>query len=352
MIDSVISAAIRGLLSAAGTGMIVSWAWLVHKLSTRQPLLPGRLVDRSPVPPWGSLTVLGAFLAYVLVSLTLSELYHAAIPRSQAPAPAPAIHPVPEIHPNPDAHPGAGEPAAESVSQREQMGLAAAVDLVLLLMLPIVSRWSSGARARDFGASWANWQRQAVLGFGAAFVMIPVCFAIQGLAVRVWASNEHKLATLLRDQFSPGTAVLALLTAVVLAPAVEELLFRALVQRWLIGLFHELARILDPFTVVEAIRDPLATAPAVPSALEADSAGLVSPLAWSRPTWLGILVTSLIFAAVHAPQWPAPISLFVFAVALGVVHQRTGSLMAVIIMHATLNAISTLVMILMAMHGA
>ena len=48
------------------------------------------------------------------------------------------------------------------------------------------------------------------------------------------------------------------------------------------------------------------------------------------PFWTGvaIVLTSLIFAALHAAQWPAPIPLFLLAVGLGVVYQRTGSLLA------------------------
>src|SRR5262249_2958108 len=67
--------------------------------------------------------------------------------------------------------------------------------------------------------------------------------------------------------------------------------------------------------------------------------------------WTGtaIALTSLMFAALHAAQWPAPIPLFLLAVGLGVVYQRTGSLIAPICMHAVFNAFSTLMLFFVAL---
>src|SRR5262249_2633650 len=59
----------------------------------------------------------------------------------------------------------------------------------------------------------------------------------------------------------------------------------------------------------------------------------------------GIAVTSAIFAAMHGPQWPAPIALFVLSFVIGYVYQRTGSLIAAICMHATFNGFSTLLLL-------
>src|SRR5262249_28766190 len=59
----------------------------------------------------------------------------------------------------------------------------------------------------------------------------------------------------------------------------------------------------------------------------------------------GIAVTSVIFAAMHGPQWPAPIALFVLSFVIGYVYQRTGSLIAAICMHATFNGFSTLLLL-------
>ena len=56
-----------------------------------------------------------------------------------------------------------------------------------------------------------------------------------------------------------------------------------------------------------------------------------------------------VFAAMHAPQWPAPIAIFILSVALGTLYQRTGSLLAAALMHGTFNGFSTLVLLLQAL---
>jgi hypothetical protein len=69
-----------------------------------------------------------------------------------------------------------------------------------------------------------------------------------------------------------------------------------------------------------------------------------------RP-WLGIVLTSLIFASVHAAQWPAPLALFPLAVVIGTVYYRTGSLIAAVCMHAMFNGISTLMLFIAVLSG-
>ena len=59
----------------------------------------------------------------------------------------------------------------------------------------------------------------------------------------------------------------------------------------------------------------------------------------------------MVFAALHAPQWPAPIPLFVLALGLGIVYERTGSLLAPICMHAVFNGFSTLMLFHVALQG-
>ena len=79
---------------------------------------------------------------------------------------------------------------------------------------------------------------------------------------------------------------------------------------------------------------------------------LILPSA-QRPVhaWLAIVLTSLLFASVHAPQWPAPIALFALAVVIGTVYYRTGSLIAAIFMHATFNGLSTLLLFVALLSG-
>jgi hypothetical protein len=196
---------------------------------------------------------------------------------------------------------------------------------------------------------------------------------------------------MLQENFSPGVACLAFLTAVVLAPVFEEMLFRGLIQSWLVKAFDRLDGRLRPARSNQApappsrdmsiLADSLADItladpdldrfppgpdpengyweaeseppnPVRVDDLQADAAKSCDiPDRPRSPFWTGaaIALTSLIFASLHAAQWPAPIPLFLLALGLGVVYQRTGGLIAPICMHAIFNGFSTLMLFYVAL---
>ena len=53
------------------------------------------------------------------------------------------------------------------------------------------------------------------------------------LCVVVWKQHKHPLEQMVMAEPNAGIACLAFLSAVVLAPAAEELLFRGIIQSWL-----------------------------------------------------------------------------------------------------------------------
>jgi hypothetical protein len=61
---------------------------------------------------------------------------------------------------------------------------------------------------------------------------------------------------------------------------------------------------------------------------------------------LSNVVVSLIFASLHAPVWPTPIPIFFLSLGLGVLYQRTGSLIPSMALHMTFNGVSTFLMLL------
>ena len=115
----------------------------------------------------------------------------------------------------------------------------AVINTVLIVLLPAVLRLTSGATLADLGIDLTDWKRQMAWGVVAAMLMIPAVIAIQSLAVRVWPSQKHPVELMVLEQFTPGVALLAILSTVVLAPVIEEMLFRGIIQRWLCRLFGE-----------------------------------------------------------------------------------------------------------------
>jgi membrane protease YdiL (CAAX protease family) len=326
---------IERLIGALLMAIALSWSWLIWRLLTGQPVLPARTqVGRRNVP-WHLGTILLVFLLYVAVSLVISASY-------------PLVSRLVAAKP-------------KQAAWFDLMLLNGLVMAVLLVLVPWVVRTTSGARAGDFGLSFDDWWHQAVHGVIATLIAAPPVYAIQFGAAKIWTPLQHPLSKMIDEEFSVGVGWLAVVTAVILAPMLEELVFRGLVQSWLVSVLKQGSRSLGlplrddslcrdstdqelPVDVWEAKPEFVSLSPApmteLPGQIESHDRG-----------WLGVVLTSLLFAYVHAPQWPAPIALFVLALVIGSVFNRTGSLITAICMHATFNGITTIMLFMMALSG-
>ncbi len=385
-------------------GMVLSCGWVVQQLVLRRPLLPDQAIVRRLPTPWRVGTVLLVVLAYLVVSGGLIAAYskltghnlvdpaepdgmtapvrdpHAVNDRAlvesdqaqaEAPAAGPAAKrehaPAPAIAPRVANAPGAAARRAESATTEparsfvEKMAVFVVTDVVLIVLLPLIVRLTSGARLRDFGLSLESWPRQAAVGVVAALSAIPLVYSVQYLATRIWENNAHPLQVMLFKEFSPGVAELAILSGVVVAPIFEELLFRGILQSWLVRLFGRRIPLSPPPA-------ELAERPEESTSWDADLGSFEAVLPNNDPVYSppkpdlaeaarpsaersAIILTSIVFAAVHAAQWPAPIGLFFLSLVIGTVYQRTGSLIAAVVVHATFNGLSTLAMFMAILAG-
>jgi membrane protease YdiL (CAAX protease family) len=66
--------------------------------------------------------------------------------------------------------------------------------------------------------------------------------------------------------------------------------------------------------------------------------------------WLPIVCSAGVFALLHVGHGPDPIPLFVFALALGYLYQRTGRILPSLTLHFLLNGVS-LVMLMFELYG-
>lgn len=154
--------------------------------------------------------------------------------------------------------------------------------------------------------------------------------------------GEPELHPMIQDVMKQPNAViiaLAFVSAVVVAPICEEVIFRLLLQGWL-----------------EKWEDRMlgwrvASAPVAEAA--ADSTGEAATLAPPRPPVVGlagpygalpILASSTMFAWAHLGHSTDPFPLFVLALFLGFVYQRTHRILPCIVAHATFNLISMLML--------
>ncbi len=215
------------------------------------------------------------------------------------------------------------------------------------------------------------------IGVQAAMMMTPAVFAIQFLAVHIWQPQSHPVEQMVLENFTVEVALLAVISTTLLAPLVEEMLFRGIFQHWLDRLVEPLSSSMPSDALVEPPSSPEETVPqaartesldpydppAASSPMSAaserkdhDLSDEISPRdsrpaerPWSHPSNLPILLTSVCFAALHLPQWPAPLAILLLSMAMGIVYKKTGSLLASITLHATFNGINTLFLLLAAL---
>ena len=230
---------------------------------------------------------------------------------------------------------------------------------------------TAGAKADDLGFSVTHLGSQALLGIVAFLAIAPPVFAIQMLTSML-VPYEHPLIELLIKDASLGNLLLTTVLAVLVAPPVEEFLFRLVLQGWL-QRFEWFRRGGPRLAAALASQhdDSVETA----TLINAESAGMmgvddrsspenpfVSPAALTeqplshetvddpnnvpmRPVLplLGVVpicISSLVFAMMHLGHGAAPIPLFVLALGLGYLYQRTGRLLPCILVHMLLNGTS------------
>ena len=263
-------------------------------------------------------------------------------------------------------------PANEPLAFHEQMLLTAIMNGVLLVAVPLVLRWTSGARLGHLGLSWHRLGRQARAG-ALAFLLVALPVYMVNVVLRlVWKPRKHPLEMMMMLEKGAGLpmsqlALLAFLTAVVFAPAAEELMFRGVLQNWLERLFQRRGRVQElPSVAPEDLpcADRTIDVPPQPhvwtdNPYEAPEAPLTPLAVWEEDQapppraaslW-PVVLTSALFGLVHYAQWPAPIPIFVLSLALGVVYQRTRSLVASFVLHALFNGLSTVLLFQVMLSG-
>jgi membrane protease YdiL (CAAX protease family) len=249
--------------------------------------------------------------------------------------------------------PAAVEPAADNIQSEEIASRIAGWLLWQLLLCGgffLVIALVYRATLQDFGLPRSG--REALLDVAIGIVtcfaaFIPVWAAqgfLQWLIGREDDVSQHQLIQMITGADAPGAWVmlLACLSTVLVAPLCEEITYRLLFQGWLEKSEDEIVRIdadggPDEFTI-QAWNTTLedSTKPLV----------MIGParrgLGGLPHGWAPILISALTFGLAHAGYGPEPVPLFLFAILLGYVFQRTNRILPCIVAHATFNAATML----------
>ncbi len=203
---------------------------------------------------------------------------------------------------------------------------AAGLAAVILGLSYLMVRYRHGPEEFGLGTG-QRWKgvRQGLTGFA---MWVPVVWAIHA-ALSEWIPYSHPTIETLVNHPSPRVIAGVWFNAVLVAPIVEEVFFRGVLQGWLQRLGREDSD--RPFESLVLGRSLVENSP------DASPPDLAKGEMDSTIHVPAIVVASALFALAHANQGPAPISLFILSLGIGYMYQRTGSLLACVVMHMTLN---------------
>jgi membrane protease YdiL (CAAX protease family) len=317
---------------------LVTWSILIVRRSAGRPWLA---FQTHALVPWGLLDVFIALaLLFILTPLVMTVLRLGSARAAQATA-APL----------------------ENILTAGDILAQALASLATLALSMLVMRVRFRATAADLGWSTVQFRADLRLGVVAFLALAPPVYALQLLLVQ-WFESKHPLVELIRRDRQPDMILVSVLSAVIVAPLIEEYLFRGLLQGWLERLAD--GRDAPQHLMLggparrrsEPVPDEPTTMsePAPPGTLPGDAANpyLVTALAGGPAAefpsvargatapgahW-PIFVSALAFAVMHLSHGPDWIPLFLLALGLGYIYRQTHRLVPVIVVHFLLNACS------------
>ncbi|MCP4707257.1 MAG: CPBP family intramembrane metalloprotease [Planctomycetes bacterium] len=221
---------------------------------------------------------------------------------------------------------GEEESEAEVSLDKAKLGLIA-VQLVVAGVIIYMGRLRFAGGLGGFGLSlkrpgqMAGW---AIIYFvivsGLVLITLQVTLTICQAAGYEEVQKHETLQRLMENPPWQNTLLLVVI-AVIGAPLMEELLFRGIIQTYLIRFFG------------------WAFGPMKPPSLYDDDERWENPATSYR--WLGIVLTGVLFATTHT-DWQHQPALLVLAVCLGYIYERRKNLLIPILVHSMFNSISVL----------
>lgn len=253
------AAAMGALLALLAAGSVMVWYGLLQRWWSHQPLLEPEPGSRAR---WYSPASLGAvYLALLFTCMSL-------LPRISG-----------------GASTEASSPTLDSILTFA--GIAVAIVVVLPSVLV-----RSGPSGRELGLTTERLTDQVRVGIkGYLAAVIPMAVSMAATLPFRGVENQHSLLKLLKTSPGLGTVLAIVVSAVVAAPLLEELLYRVILQGWLTSFL---------------------------------------------PAVIAIPVVAIVFCLVHG--WRDGLALLPLAFILGYVFHRRHSYISVVVIHALFNA--------------
>jgi membrane protease YdiL (CAAX protease family) len=341
------------LLLLLSSALLLIGFWYLYP-AARRSLLPPR---RSRAVPWSAAEI---FLAYLIFRAIAPLLVNGLLE---------AIGFFPRLY-GPGFPVDLGGTHGVEAQQKAFTWVALWVSMLALPLevasILLLLRAGSGTRPYQLGLVPSHPIRNAFAGFLTWIAFTPCVLAIYLIAGWCWrwtntVPEEHPLTKLGQEGITPLGAILIVLSAVVVAPIIEELFFRGLTQQWLArrswgglaGLGLALGQALwmraDHFQPawqhdgVSGVLLELAPALFIVALLPGWA---LLHWRWRSPAAGAIYGTAAFFAASHSFAWPQPVPLFVLGLGLGLLYDRTKSLYGPILCHGLFNSVACVILFL------
>ena len=223
-----------------------------------------------------------------------------------------------------------------------------------LIVMRTGARWGT-----DLGLTLRHAGRDIWIGIVAYALVAPVIISIQATLQHFYPS-EHPLIESFRSDPKLSFFLVCVFTAAIVAPIMEEFICRVLLQGWLERLFagtsleqalYSTRQSEDSTTDLTWDENPIqgVTSHGM-SEIEVDEQVDTSAPPADGPNSLlscmPVIISSLVFAALHLGHGMDPIPLFVLAIWLGYLYQRTHRMLPCIVLHFLVNAVSLAVLAL------
>ena len=211
----------------------------------------------------------------------------------------------------------------------------------------------SGAQPYQLGLTCHRFRQDIVLGYLAWLLVTPAIYALYGFVLHSAERVPHEVEQLVVARPESTSWLVVLAVALLAAPVGEELALRGLLQPSLIRqpLGCDLVVLALLLIAISFWTDKLLEGWAPEHAWFVAALIVLGPgyfgvdrLTRGRPelnhACRGVFATSAVFAALH--PWPSSVPLFVLALVLGWLRQRTQSLTAPITAHFLFNVVGLL----------
>jgi membrane protease YdiL (CAAX protease family) len=226
-------------------------------------------------------------------------------------------------------------------------------------------RFDMSSTIEDLGFSLRRAKTDIMVGLIAFLAIGPIVYTLQDVLTRAYTAiagespGVHPLIKTVESQPTQSVLLLTAVSAVLVAPVVEEFIFRAVLQGWLEKLFRKVHIAADQRQDNSAAanaesRPPTQLDPSNPYAAgDVDERQYMSAaISVPEPVLVApIFFSSLLFAIFHIGHGLAPIPLFFLALVLGFLYQRTHRILPCVVVHLCINGLSMLYLWLAVING-